>query len=102
MPRKKTAKSPVIKLKSGVVVFECDSASRLRDKHFIGRAIIECFQDGDAEAFKEILSAHLDVIDKSKFSKRIKVSERALSRMVSKNGNPTLNNIFQIMRALCT
>jgi probable addiction module antidote protein len=90
-----------IKLKPGLKLKPFNASERLRDKAFIARALIECLQDGDAEAFKEILGAHLDVINKSQFSAKTKIPERTLYRMVSEKGNPTLENIARIVHALC-
>jgi probable addiction module antidote protein len=92
---------PVSTLKKTARVINHNSAERLRDKRFVAQALIECLQDGDAEAFKEILGAHLDVINKSKFSKKSKIPERTLYRMVSEDGNPTLDNIARVVHALC-
>lgn len=88
-------------LKKSSDVIEHDSASRLKNKHYIVQALIECLQDGDAEAFKEILRSYLDVINKSKFAEKTKIPERTLYRMVSKEGNPTLDKIARVVHALC-
>ncbi len=76
-------------------------SEQLKDKNFVARALIECLQDGDAVAFKEILGAHLDVINKSQFAAKTRIPERTLYRMVSQEGNPTLDNIARVVHALC-
>jgi hypothetical protein len=55
---------------------------------------------GDAEAFKEILSAHLEVVHKERFASRAKIPKRTLFRMLSPEGNPTLENVARIVHAL--
>ena len=90
-----------MKLRPGAKTTPFNAAERLRDRAFIARALIECLQDGDVEAFKEILGAHLRVINKSDFSAKTKIPERTLYRMVSEKGNPTLDNIARIVHALC-
>ncbi len=92
---------PAYELIKSSGITENDSASRLKDKHYVAQALIECLRDGDAEAFKEILRSYLDVINKSKFAEKTKIPERTLYRMVSEEGNPTLDNIARVVHALC-
>jgi probable addiction module antidote protein len=109
MHRKKTLKKrgfsfkniPAKELKKSTAVIEHNPTSRLKNKRYVAQALIECLREGDSEAFKEILRSHLDVINKSKFAEKTKISERTLYRMVSKGGNPTLENIARVVHALC-
>jgi probable addiction module antidote protein len=77
------------------------ASERLADKKYVAQALIECLQDGDAEAFKDILRSYLDVVNKSRFSSKTHIPQRTLYRMVSENGNPTLDNIARVVHALC-
>lgn len=95
----KNIPAKMLKKKSGVI--ENNSTSRIKDKGYVVQALMECLQDGDAEAFKEILRSHLEVINKTKFSEKTKISERTLYRMVSAEGNPTLDKIARVVHALC-
>lgn len=109
MPRKKRSKGrdfsfknrPALKLRPGRRVVEHQAGRNLADRHYVAQALIECLQDGDAEAFKDILRTHLDVINKSEFAERAHIPERTLYRMVSEEGNPTLENIARVVHALC-
>lgn len=109
MPKRKTSKKqgfslksmPAKELKKSSGVTEHDPSSRLKDKHYVAQALIECLQDGDADAFKEILRSYLEIVNKSQFAAKTKIPERTLYRMVSKEGNPTLDNIARVVHALC-
>ncbi len=55
--------------------------------------------DGD-EAFKEILAAHLEVVQRESFYERARLSRRMLYRMLAPGGNPTLENIVRVVKAI--
>jgi len=109
MGRKKTSRRqefsfknmPAFEIKSGGSSKHYNASDRLKDKQYVASALIQCLQEGDSEAFKEILRGHLDVINKSHFSKKTHIPERTLYRMVSEEGNPTLDNIARVVHALC-
>jgi DNA-binding phage protein len=61
---------------------------------------MDALKDGDSQAFKEILSAHLEVINKEDFSKKARIPRRTLFRILSPLGNPTLDNVAKIVHAL--
>jgi len=92
---------PARKLKVGVNVSHESATERLKDKNYVRQALIQCLQDGDADAFKEILRSFLDVVNKTKFAEKTDIPERTLYRMVSEDGNPTLDNIAKVVHALC-
>ena len=92
---------PAGELRSPTNVKDHAASSRLKDKHYIAQALIECLQDGDSEAFKEILRGYLEVVNKTKFAEKTRIPERTLYRMVSDEGNPTLDNIARVVHALC-
>jgi probable addiction module antidote protein len=92
---------PALKLRSDLKIERHSSSERLKDKNFVLQALMESLRDGDADAFKEILRAHIDVANKTQFSEKTKIPERTLYRMVSKEGNPTLDNVAKMVHALC-
>jgi len=92
---------PDLELKSNAKVKDHMASDRLKDKRYVADALIQCLQDGDADAFKEILGSYLDVVNKSNFAKKTHIPERTLYRMVSDDGNPTLDNIARVVHALC-
>lgn len=92
---------PALRLRAGVKVTDQTASERLKDKGYVAKALIQCLQDGDADAFKEILRSYLDVVNKAKFALQTHIPERTLYRMVTKDGNPTLENIARVVHALC-
>ena len=90
-----------VKLKPGIKYERFDPSIGLRDKKLVAEALIDCLKEGDPEAFKEILWAHLDIINKAKFSAKTRIPQRTLYRMVTEDGNPTLDNIARVVHALC-
>jgi probable addiction module antidote protein len=90
-----------VKTKKGAPISPYSPSQRLRNKKFVAEALMESLRDGDTEAFKEILGAHLEAINKAEFAERVQIPKRTLYRMVSKKGNPTLDNIAKVVHALC-
>jgi probable addiction module antidote protein len=90
-----------VRLKKGAPLTPYSPSEQLRDKNFIAEALMECLRDGDSVAFKEILGAHLEAINKAEFAEKTRIPKRTLYRMVSKHGNPTLDNIARVVHALC-
>lgn len=64
------------------------------------KALTAALVEGDAEAFKEILAAHLEVTTKESFYKKAGISRRTLFRMLGPTGNPTLSNIVRVVSAI--
>ena len=94
-------KMPARELRKDANVSDQSASERLKDKNYVAQALIESLQDGDADAFKEILRSYLDVVNKSRFAAKTHISERTLYRMVSADGNPTLDHIAKVVHALC-
>ena len=92
---------PALRLKTNTKVKDHKATDRLKDKRYVAAALIQCLQDGDVAAFKEILRSFLDVVNKSSFAQKTEIPERTLYRMVSDSGNPTLDNIARVVHALC-
>lgn len=109
MPKKKISKErgfsladmPALKIRKRAPITPYSPSAKMRDKLFIADALMECLKEGDTEAFKEILGAHLEAINKAEFALATNIPKRTLYRMVSKRGNPTLDNIARVVHALC-
>ena len=108
MDKKKTSKKQgfslnnikPIHLKKGVTLEKHSPKESLKDPNFVYSALMDALKGGDSQSFKEILSAHLEVINKEAFSKRAHISKRTLFRILSPEGNPTLDNVAKIVHAL--
>ena len=88
------------KLKKGTRLVAHVPSKQLANVEFVVQALIQSLKDGDAGAFKEILAAHLSVTNKERFSAKARIPKRTLFRMLTPEGNPTLENIARIVHAL--
>jgi DNA-binding phage protein len=86
------------KEKDGIVSYS--PRSQLLDKEFMALALWMCIIEYDMDSFKEILGAHLDIVNKEKMAKKAGISKRTLFRMISPEGNPTLESVSRIMKQI--
>ena len=91
---------PSRRLERGAPATRHDPKVALRDRKLVIKALTEALTDGDAQAFKEILAAHLEVVQKESFYQEAGLSRRTLYRMLAPSGNPTLENIARIVKAI--
>ena len=89
-----------IRLKTRKGLSRFDSKKVLSDHDSVMQALMECLKHGDADGFKEILSAYLEVVNKAAFAKRAGIPERTLFRMLTPDGNPTLENLARVFSVL--
>lgn len=92
---------PSLRLKKGVHLKEFDPTIRLKNPEIVARALWQCLVENDTEAFKEILRSHLEVINKDELARKAGIPRRTLFRMLSPEGNPTLDNLGKIIHQLC-
>lgn len=92
---------PTAKLKKGVKSKKFQATKRIKDKSYLSRALWACLEEGDTDGFKEILRTHLELTNKEEIAKETGISRRSLFRMLSDEGNPTLENISKLVSKLC-
>ncbi len=88
-----------LKNRKGIAEFNPDV--RLQKREVVAKALWECLVENDIEAFKEILRSHLEVANKDELAQKAGISRRTLFRMLSPDGNPTLENLGKIIHQLC-
>jgi len=109
MSKRKTSKKrefsfqdmPIVKLKNIKGLSRINTREILMDKAFISEALWQSLVLGDVDGFKEILKGYLEFINKEKLVKETGLSRRTLYRMLSSDGNPSLENISKIIHKLC-
>jgi len=89
-----------VQLKKGLALEKHSPKESLKDPDFVYKALMDALKEGDSQSFKLILSAHLEVINKEAFSKRAQIPKRTLFRILSPEGNPTLDNVAKLVHAL--
>jgi probable addiction module antidote protein len=88
------------RLKASSQVYDYSPASELSNRRFISEAIADALIDGDANAIREILLAHLEQVHKDNFYKDAGISRRALFKLMEPNANPTLESLAKVCKAL--
>ncbi len=88
------------RLKVGSQAYDYSAASEMANRKFISEAIADALIDGDADAVREILLAHLEQVHKDHFYKRAGISRRALFKLMEPNANPTLESLAKVCKAL--
>ena len=109
MAKKRTSKKrglslkdmPVVKLTNTAGIKPAQPEKYLMDKKAVAQALWQSLVDNDPETFKEVLRAHLEVMNKNKLTSQTEIARRTLFRMLSPGGNPTLTNISKIIHQLC-
>lgn len=105
MAKTKTLKKPKVfsiddmvpaKLKASVKTTSVNPKETLSNPKFIAKALSEALLDGDTDAFKEILRAHYDAVNKSDLLKEIGMSQRTFYSALSEKGNPSLDVIAKL------
>lgn len=109
MPKKKISKKraisfedmPEVELKTLKGITQYSAIERMQNKTLVAEALWLCLVDNDVESFKEILKRHLELSNKDDIAKRAGIPRRTLFRMLSPEGNPTLENVSKIIHELC-
>src|SRR5579871_3542484 len=91
---------PATKVRRGAPIVDHDPKATLRDRNLVIKALTEALTEGDAQAFKEILAGHLGAVQKESFYEEAGLSRRTLYRMLAPSGNPTLENIARVVKAI--
>ncbi|HLE11611.1 MAG: hypothetical protein A2504_16305 [Bdellovibrionales bacterium RIFOXYD12_FULL_39_22] len=92
---------PTLELKKNVHTKKFSATKRMTNKKRISKALWACLVDFDVDGFKEILRTHLEIVSKDKISKETGLSKRTLFRMLSDDGNPTLENVAKLLHKIC-
>lgn len=96
----KTKASSKPRLKAGNSASDYSASAELANRKFISEAISDALLDGDADAVREILLAHLEQVHKDQFYKDAGISRRALFKLMEPNANPTLESLAKVCKAL--
>ena len=109
MSKRKTSKKrdfsfqdmPITGLRNIKGLSKLDPSKKLKDKDFVSKALWQSLVMGDVDGFKELLKVHLTLLHKENLVKETGLSRRTLYRMLSPEGNPSLENISKIIHKLC-
>lgn len=90
--------APIVKLKKGVESFPHDPNKFLRDRNKIRHALTSAMEEGDMEAFREILSAHVKAVGVQTIIDRTHLTKSTIYSAIKEDANPTIETVFQILK----
>lgn len=95
---KKRKKSATKSLKAHVP-FE---SKELKNSKLVIETLLDCIRTGDIESFREVLTAHLMTVNKSKIAEKAKIGRRTLYDLMDpkREFNPELSTISAIIQSL--
>jgi DNA-binding phage protein len=95
---KKQKKSGTKSLK----VHEPFTSKELKDPKLVIETLLDCIRTGDIESFREVLTAHMLTVNKSKMAKRTGLGRRTLYDLMDprREFNPELSTISAIIQSL--
>jgi probable addiction module antidote protein len=102
--KKSSAKSKepqYLNLKAGTKTYAWSPTEDLLDEDNLKASLFEALKQGDTDAFKEILTAHLEAKVKTKSAKSHGLSARTMYEALSDKGNPSLKTIAKIVQMAC-
>lgn len=88
-----------IKVKKGKTLFKNDSVEFFKDSRAVAEALSQAILKGDKEAFHDIISAYLSVINKEELTRRSKVPIATIRRMAA-GANFNIDNMLKVTSAI--
>ncbi|MCA9508974.1 MAG: hypothetical protein KC505_11185 [Myxococcales bacterium] len=107
MPNKKTSAKPSVslkntlnkpKIKAGLGVRAYDPTEALLDEDRLGRAIWECLKNEDTDGVIEVISIHLNAVNKVEKIKEAEIPKTTFYHSL-RSKNPTLKTLAKLVHA---
>jgi DNA-binding phage protein len=78
------------------------TSKELKDAKLIIETLLDCIRTGDIESFREVLTAHLMTVNKSKIAHKAGIGRRTLYDLMDpkREFNPELSTISAIIQSL--
>ncbi len=78
------------------------TSKELRDSKLVIETLLDCIRTGDIESFREVLTAHLMTVNKSKVAQKAGIGRRTLYDLMDpkRKFNPELSTISAIIQSL--
>lgn len=94
--KKSSENTPKLRLKKGVKLPKHDPFKALLDEKLIAQAFWECLKENDPEGAMEIISAHVNAVNKVQFAKESEIP-RSTVYHIMKSKNPTLRTVAKLI-----
>jgi len=88
-----------IKTKKGKTLFKNNSVEFFKDTKAVTEALSQAILEGDKEAFHDIISGYLSVINKEELARRSKVPIATIRRMAA-GANFNIDNMLKVTFAI--
>ena len=78
------------------------TSKELKNSKLVIDTLLECIRSGDIESFREVLTAHLMTVNKSKIAQKAGIGRRTLYDLMDpkREFNPELSTISAIIQSL--
>lgn len=78
------------------------TSKELKDPMLVIETLLDCIRTGDIESFREVLTAHLLTVNKSKMAQKTGLGRRTLYDLMDpkREFNPELSTISAIIQSL--
>lgn len=78
------------------------TSKELKDPKLVIETLLDCIRTGDIESFREVLTAHLLTVNKSKMAQKTGLGRRTLYDLMDpkREFNPKLSTISAIIQSL--
>ena len=79
---------------------EHDASATLSNPNLVFRTFMECLEEGDGEAAREVLAASLRHLNKAQLQRRYRIPRRTAYNLLSRKTAPSLDLVAKICRAI--
>ncbi len=94
--KKSSENTPKLRLKKGVKLAKHDPFKTLLDEKLIAQAFWECLKDNDPEGAMQVISAHLNALNKVHLAKEAEMPRSTVYHSM-KSKNPTLRTVAKLI-----
>jgi DNA-binding phage protein len=94
--KKSSENTPKLRLKKGVKLTKHDPFKTLLDEKLIAQAFWECLKDNDPEGAMQVISSHLNALNKVHLAKEAEMPRSTVYHSM-KSKNPTLKTVAKLI-----
>lgn len=87
---------PKLRLKKGVKLEKHDPFKTLTDEKLVAQAFWDCLKENDPEGAMEIITAHLNAVNKKPLAKKADLPPSTFCHSI-KSKNPTLRTVAKLI-----
>ncbi|MBI5200124.1 MAG: hypothetical protein HY925_00940 [Elusimicrobia bacterium] len=77
-----------------------DTSATLRNPKLVFKTFMECLEEGDGEAAREVLAASLWQLNKSRLERRYGIPRRTIYNLLTRKTAPSLDLVAKVCHAI--